>query len=328
MSEPYPTYQTKSAVLFIIFNRPDTTEKVFERIKATRPARLYVAADGPRDGRDEESVLCKQARDIATQINWDCELKTLFKEKNAGCKEAVSSAINWFFDNEEEGIILEDDCLPANSFFRFCDLLLDKYRFDTRIRHISGANFQHGIKRGNATYYFSNITHVWGWASWRRTWKDYDKELSRYNESDIREKLESLFNDSLIVDSWQHIFKELKAGNIDTWDYQMGFTNYFNNSLCIVPNINLISNIGFNDNATHTTKADNLSANIPLMEIDGDITHPLYFLPEKKADEFTLNYEFDIVERRRKQNLLRKRFKRWRKSVMQKYALLIINYFF
>ncbi len=310
-------YQTQSAVLFIIFNRPGTTARVFERIREARPSRLYVAADGARDDRPNEAVLCLQARDITTQVDWDCELKTLFKDKNAGCKEAVSSAITWFFDHEEEGIILEDDCLPANSFFRFCDTLLNKYRFDTRIRHISGANFQHGKKWGDASYYFSNITHVWGWAGWRRVWNDYDKELSRYNESDVRSQIENIFTDPLIVDSWQHIFKELKAGKIDTWDYQLGFTNYFNNGLCIIPNDNLISNIGFGDNATHTTKAHahNLSANIPLTEI-GEITHPLYFLPEKKADDFTLSYEFDIAAKRRKQNLLRRRFKRWLKSLI------------
>jgi len=317
MSPSTPYYQTQSAVLFIIFNRPDTTQQVFEQIKAARPARLYVAADGPRQNVQDDVTHCKQARDIATVIDWDCELKTLFKEKNAGCKEAVSSALTWFFDNEEEGIILEDDCLPANSFFRFCDVLLDKYRLDTRIRHISGANFQHGKKWGDATYYFSNITHVWGWASWRRVWKDYDKELSRYDENDVKEKLANIFTDPLIVESWHHIFKELKAGKIDTWDFQLGFTNYFNNSLCIVPNYNLVSNIGFSDNATHTTQANNLSANIPLTDIV-EIEHPLYFLAEKKADEFTFNHEFNIAERRRKHNLPRRRFKRWLKSLLTK----------
>ncbi len=318
MNEPIiPIYETRSAVLFIIFNRPDTTNRVFEKIKTAKPPRLYVAADGPRADRPDDIELCREARKIAAQIDWECEVKTLFREKNLGCKEAVSSAISWFFDNEEEGIILEDDCLPAVSFFLFCDTLLDKYRFDTRIRHIAGGNFQQGKKWGDASYYFSAITHVWGWAGWRRVWKDYDKELSRYKENDVQEKLANVFNDPLIVESWHHIFKELKADKIDTWDYQLGLTNCFNNGLCIIPNYNLVSNIGFGSDATHTTEASSIYANIAIIEID-EITHPIYFVPEKQADTYTLNDQFDVAERRRKQNLLRRRFKRWLRSIITK----------
>ena len=118
-------YDIKSAVLFIIFNRPDTTKKVFDQIKAGKPGRLYIAADGPRMNRPGEEVLCRQTREIINDVDWPCEVKTLFRQTNQGCKEAVSSAIAWFFENEEEGIILEDDCLPNNSFFRFCDTLLE-----------------------------------------------------------------------------------------------------------------------------------------------------------------------------------------------------------
>src|SRR6187402_998951 len=134
MSELPHLYQTKSAVLFIIFNRPDNTAHVFEQIRAARPPRLYIAADGPRQSRSNENSLCQQTRQIALQADWDCEVKTLFRDENAGCKEAVSAAITWFFDNEEEGIILEDDCLPANSFFKFCDELLEKYRDNSAVR--------------------------------------------------------------------------------------------------------------------------------------------------------------------------------------------------
>ena len=313
MNTLLPTYQVTSPILFILFNRPDVTERVFEQIKAVRPTRLYIAADGPRADRAEDIDLCNKTREVVAHIDWECEVKNLFRDENLGCKKAVSSAISWFFDNEEEGIILEDDCLPSISFFRFCDVLLEKYRFDTRIRHITGANFQHGKKWGDASYYFSSITHVWGWAGWRRVWNDYDTELSNYNVEEVKDKLELIFSGPLIAETWQHIFNELKAGKIDTWDYQLGFTNCFNNGLCIIPNYNLVSNIGFGDNATHTVRKDHLSANIPLTEID-EITHPLYFLPEKKADEISLTYEFDVVERLRKQNLLRRRFKRWLKS--------------
>lgn len=313
MSSARQNYQTKSPVLFIIFNRPNTTARVFEKIREAQPSRLYIAADGPRTNREGEAALCAQTREVAAKVDWDCDVKTLFKEKNVGCKEAEASAMTWFFDNEEEGIILEDDCLPANSFFRFCDVLLEKYRFDTRIRHITGNNFQRGKKWGNASYYFSKNTHGWGWAGWRRVWKDYDKDLKQYDEKDIKEKLTNVFDDSLVIESWYNIFKGLKAGEINTWDYQYGLINFFNNGLCITPNVNMVSNIGFGADATHTTESDHIFANIPVVEID-EITHPIYFLAEKQADAYTLNDQFNIAERRRKQNLLRRRFKRWLRS--------------
>jgi hypothetical protein len=170
----------------MIFRRPDFTSRVFEQIRNVRPARLYIAADGPRSGREGEQQLCIETRAIIEQIDWDCELKTLFREKNLGCKMAISSAIDWFFEQEEEGIILEDDCLPNQSFFRFCDTMLEKYRNDDRIRHISGCNLQHGKKWGTASYYFSNLTHAWGWANWRRVWKDYDRDLKLYDTKDVK----------------------------------------------------------------------------------------------------------------------------------------------
>lgn len=303
---------TKSAVLFIIFNRPDTTKSVFNQIRKARPPRLYIAADGPRDTRPNEAELCAQTRAIVNEVDWDCQVKTLFKDVNAGCKNGVSSAIDWFFSCEEEGIILEDDCLPADSFFGYCDILLEKYRLDTRIRHIGGCNLQAGKIWGDASYYFSNLTHVWGWASWRRVWNDYDKTLSRYDENIIGPVLSNIFEEPLIVDSWKQIFKDVKAGLIDTWDYQLALTNFFNNSLSIIPNVNLISNIGFGNNATHTTHANSPEANIPLSELH-NIIHPQYITPQKQADYATLSREFNVVSRKKDQTLRRK-FKRWIKA--------------
>ncbi|MFD0763440.1 nucleotide-diphospho-sugar transferase [Mucilaginibacter lutimaris] len=303
-------YQTQSAVLFIIFNRPDTTERVFARIREARPPRLYIAADGPRPQKPGEDALCRQTRTIAAKVDWPCEVKTLFRDVNLGCKEAVSSAVTWFFNNEEEGIVLEDDCLPNNDFFRFCDVMLERYRHDTRIRHIGGANLQQGNKRGEASYYYSNMTHVWGWAGWRRVWKDYDKELSPYHVTDVRAQLETIFDDSFAIDTWMEIFIKIKAGEIDTWDYQYGFLNFFNNSLSVIPNYNLISNIGFGENSTHTTDVGNPNANIPLQEF-GDITHPLYVLPQKQADYYTLSHDFNLDYRWRRHNKTKRKLKRW-----------------
>lgn len=302
-------YTTKSPVLFIVFNRPQTAFKVFEAIKKARPPRLYIAADGPRLNRENESVLCEEVRSVARLVDWQCEVKTLFRGDNLGCKDAVSSAINWFFDNEEEGIILEDDCLPANSFFRFCDVMLEKYRSDTRIRHVGGSNLQDGQIRGDASYYFSNLTHVWGWAGWKRVWKDYDKELKKYDYNDIKKQLEKIFADAFVVECWVQIFKEVKGGLINTWDYQLTFLNFFNNGLSIIPNYNLISNIGFGEGATHTFNTSDKVSAIPLFEID-QITHPLYILPEKVADHYTLSHEFPIAMMKRKHNKWTRRMKR------------------
>ena len=168
-----------SPILFLIFNRPETTKKVFSAIKEVQPPRLYIAADGPRSEQPDEADHCELARTIATKVDWDCEVKTLFRDQNLGIRIAVSQAIDWFFEQEPEGIILEDDCLPDQSFFWFCKELLEKYRNDTRIMHIGGTNFQFGKNRTNYSYYFSRYAHIWGWASWRRAWEYYDEKLKK-----------------------------------------------------------------------------------------------------------------------------------------------------
>lgn len=308
-------YVTKSAVLLVIFNRPEEAAAVFEKIKEARPSRLYIAADGPRANKPGEDELCRRTREVATKVDWDCEVKTLFKESNVGSRLGVSSAINWFFENEEEGIILEDDCLPADSFFWFCDEMLEKYRHDTRIRSISGSNYQKGQRWGDASYYYSNLIHVWGWATWRRVWVECDITLNSYDEQDVKAKLSNIFTDQMIIDIWHDLFVRTKAGLIDAWDYQLGFSTFFNNGLSVIPNYNLVTNIGFGANATNTYNVDSEFSKMALEHI-GEMKHPLYILPEKAADLYTLNKEFYIAEKKR-QNLPRKRFKRWLKGLFK-----------
>ncbi|MET3112749.1 hypothetical protein AAKU52_000467 [Pedobacter sp. CG_S7] len=303
-------YQAKSPLLFLIFNRPDTTLQVFNQIKVVKPPKLYIAADGPRSDKTEEQALCEKTRSIINDIDWDCEVKTLFRKNNLGCKEAISTAIDWFFEVEQEGVILEDDCLPSIDFFRYCDVLLEKYRFDTRIRHISGCNLQLGKQWGNASYYFTNQSHVWGWATWKRVWKDYDKTLSEFSQEEANACLDNIFDDTFLAEEWQRIFKETKAGIIDTWDYQLTLINYFNNSLSINPNVNLISNIGFRADGTHTTNKNSPYANLALENL-GELRHPKFFVPEKTADYAVFKHEFSLAEKWRKQNLLRRRIKRF-----------------
>jgi hypothetical protein len=325
MSTDKAPYHTKSPVLFVIFNRPDTTARVFEQIKAAQPPRLYITADAPRSGKQGEAERCAEAKAIVSNIDWDCEVKTLYRDENLGCRAAVSSAITWFFDNEEEGIVLEDDCLPAHSFFKFCDELLDKYRNDTRIRHITGCNLQQGAKWGDASYYFSNRTHVWGWASWKRVWKDYEGALEKFDNCQVKEYIQNIYADPLVADTWVNIFSDLKAGKINSWAYQLDFANLINNGLAIIPNENLISNIGFGADATNTSDIENVYSNVPISEIE-QITDPVFILPEKQADLNLLIPEFKIEERRRKQNLLRRRVKCWVKSLFVNSQALTIKH--
>ena len=309
-----PAYHVKSPILFIVFNRPDTTDQVFNQIRNAQPRRLYIAADGPRKNKKEESLVCEEVRNIATKVDWPCEVKTLFRDENLGCRDAVSSAISWFFDQEESGIVLEDDCLPSNSFFAFCDEMLERYKHDTRVRHITGCNLQYGKVWGDASYYFSNLTIVWGWASWRRVWQEYDKTLQQYSYEEAVVRLENIFTNQHVLNAWGDIFKKTKSGEINTWDYQLTFTNFFNNGLSIIPNQNLISNIGFGTGATHTESSESKYANVPLGVLE-NITHPLYVLPQKQADYLVLEYEFKLKDIYRKHNKLSRRFKRWLRSL-------------
>lgn len=300
-------YQVVSPILFLGFNRPETARKVFEAISNVKPRKLYIALDGPRKGNLEDIRKSKLVKEIFYSINWDCEIKTLYRDENLGCKYAVSSAINWFFECEEEGIILEDDCLPGDDFFVFCDELLEKYRHDTRIMHIGGTNFHVNKQCANDSYYFSNLCNVWGWASWRNTWKNYDVELSKYANIDAFEKFNIIFNNKIIAESWVHILKKLLSNGINTWDYQWTITIMLNNGLTIMPNENLIKNIGFGIDATHTVDVNSKIPNNELGTI-GTIVHPSIILPEKKLDIITLKREFRYNKMKKKKMLNKLKF--------------------
>jgi hypothetical protein len=240
----------KPAVLFLIFNRPDCTAAVFEEIRRFKPSKLYVAADGPRS--EKESPVCVAVRKLV-EIDWECEVSTLYRETNLGCKKAVSSAITWFFEHEEEGIILEDDCLPDPSFFNFCSEMLEKYRNVDEVAHIGGANFQDGKTYGDGSYYFSRLTHVWGWAGWRRIWNNYDpdiRDFPGFKPSDFK-KIPSFAKFYRI---WMENLNKVYFNKIDTWDYQYAYLNIKSNKISIIPNQNLIKNIGFGPGATNTTQ--------------------------------------------------------------------------
>ena len=284
--------QLNTPVLFLIFNRPDTTKRVFESIREAKPARLYIAADGFRESKIGEQGLCIQTREIVKTIDWQCEVKTLFRDKNLGCKVAVSSAINWFFENEESGIILEDDCLPNQSFFMFCETLLNYYRDDESVMHIGGANFQGGRKRGEGSYYFSKYNHIWGWATWRSAWQKYDVTMKDYSPEKTTQLLQSIFDTKREIGYWEKVFSDVYSSKINTWDYQWTYAVWKHQGIAVLPNINLVSNIGFDTDATHTDSKDIMSVgNIPVSEMY-EIIHPTVKIVNKEADNFALNNVF------------------------------------
>lgn len=281
-------------VLFLIFRRPDTTARVFEAIRAAKPTRLFVSADGPRGGRPEEAERCRMARELATAVDWDCELRTNFRPDNVGCKLAVSGGIRWFFDHVDEGIILEDDCLPSQSFFWFCQDLLHRYRDDERVMQISGANFQFGRTYGDGSYYFSKLNDVWGWATWRRAWAHCDLTMASFPAFKGAGEISNYLDEREMADWLMSYFEEAFAGPSNVWSSQWSYAMCVHNGLTIVPNVNLVANIGFGrPDAAHGSGATwAVYANVPTQEVE-DLVHPPFVLPSKAADAF----RFQIIRR-------------------------------
>jgi hypothetical protein len=286
-------------ILFLIFSRPDTTERVFEQIREIKPTRLYVAADGAREGRIDEARRCAETRAIIERIDWKCDLKTLFRDKNLGCKIAVSEAITWFFEQEEYGVILEDDCLPDLSFFPFCEELLIRYKDDERIGHIGGVCFFPNLVSGGLSYDFCSFAHIWGWASWRRVWKNYDVNFSYWNErgkdrgSLFKSVREKIYFSSFIPDVIHN------RNRINTWDTQYFFMLRTQHQLSIYPAVNLVTNIGLNDiNATHTASKRNQRSYVMSASIQCPLKqHPVYILSNKEIDDTTIRKKFFSYKR-------------------------------
>ncbi|KKP68378.1 MAG: hypothetical protein UR66_C0006G0079 [Candidatus Moranbacteria bacterium GW2011_GWE1_35_17] len=278
----------KKPVLFLTFNRLDTTQRVFEEIKKAKPPRLYLASDGAREDKEGEKEIVQKTRDfILNNINWDCEVETLFRDKNLGCGRAVSEAITWFFENEKDGIILEDDCLPHPSFFNFCEELLDYYKDNKKVWHISGDQFMPNYSNG-ASYYFAKIMHCWGWAGWADRWKEYQFDLKKYDKTNVNR----FSDDKNVREYWKAVLERVKGGEVNTWDYQWTFKIIEKNGLCINPSKNLVSNIGII--GTHYSDASiDPNLNMPIFEID-KIIHPEKIEVDIGAVDYIFKYHFNI----------------------------------
>jgi len=234
--------QLQTAVLFLVFNRPDTTRQVFEAIRQAKPSRLYVAADGPRQGREGEAECIEKVRQIATAVDWPCEVKTLFRVSNLGCKIAISSAIDWFFKNEEQGIILEDDCLPNHDFFLFCEEMLARYRLDSSIGMVAGFNPQ-GPGLASNEYFASKNSSIWGWASWRDRWTNYDVDMAEWRLPETKKQIRKELTLKTYL-YYKRCFDLVEKNSLNTWDYQWAFCLIYKKYNTIKPFANLIKNIG------------------------------------------------------------------------------------
>jgi len=263
-----------------------------EQIREAAPAELFVGADGPRADHPEDARHCKQAREVATRVDWNCKVHTLFRDENLGCKRAVSSAITWFFEHVEAGVILEDDCVPHPTFFPFCAQLLDRYKHDERIMTISGNNFQPSAREYEASYYFSAYMHCWGWATWRRAWKHYDGEIPAWEKLRNTIWLKRWLGGEAERKYWTDIFDGVYQGESDSWAYPFTFACWREHGLNALPSVNLVSNIGFGKNSTHTRNSENEVAHMPTEPISFPLEHPNTVVRNYEADQFTSKHHF------------------------------------
>jgi len=236
-------------ILLIAFNRPDEAKRVFEQIRLSRPIKLYIACDGPRPQKAGELERVEKVRQLANEVDWPCEVRTRFLNENLGCGRAVSSAIEWFLKDAGEGIILEDDCLPTPAFFRFCSIMLDRYRNDERVGVIAGSNMAPLVEL-ESSYGFSTILSCWGWATWKRTWNKYTLQPKPIEVGE--RAVEGLHKNT--VEFLRDTSLKISNGAIHTWDYQLMIQLLRTSQLVVVPRENLVLNIGFNGSGAHYTK--------------------------------------------------------------------------
>ena len=276
-------------ILLLIWKRPSHTSRVINSIRQICPKKIYISSDGPIKNDRENKRLVELVREIVLkEINWDCEIFTNFSNINKGCKIAVTEGINWFFRNEQEGIIIEDDCLPSKDFFYYCQSLLEKYRYDERIWSICGNGYQNDLSKNKESYFFSKYADVWGWATWRRCWKFYDPDIKSWGGERKVPLLKDLFENVREFKYWKKIFDNLyykKQPN--TWDYQWQYLCFFNAGMSCMPHTNLVENFGFGEEATHTFQ-DPLRFNNKLKKVgrlNFPLNHPTEISISKECDD-------------------------------------------
>lgn len=274
------------SVALIIFNRPRQTEKIIKIIKKAKPKNFFLIADGPRENNTDDLNKCKQSLNIVkSNIDWDCNLNENISKKNLGCKLRVSSGLDWVFQHTDRCIILEDDTLPNLSFFIFCEELLNLYKNNNNVGIISGNNFLFNKIKIEDSYYFSKYVHIWGWATWRRVWLKYNVNADSWPYFKRSNQLNKILKNKNEIIKWNKNFQDVYDGKIDTWDYQLTLMCWKEKLLSIMPNKNLVSNIGFGSDATHT-KSKNFLSNLENFRLNFPLKHPSKIEMNVKADEF------------------------------------------
>jgi hypothetical protein len=277
----------QTPIAFIIFNRPDLTAQVFQEIAKARPPKLFVIADGPRPHELGERDKCAAARAVVEGVDWDCEVVKNYSEVNLGCGVRVATGLEWVFEQTEEAIILEDDCVPHPTFFRFCEELLARYRDDERVMQISGGKLRSGLKWGPYNYFFSRHSNVWGWATWRRAWQLYDIRVKSWPQVRDTRWLEEIVRDPEVARFLGDQFEIANQSETRwcTWDYQWTFACWRQQGLCVHPNAELITNVGCREDGTHMRWGENKFAHIPLEEMAFPLQHPPHVIPHEEADD-------------------------------------------
>lgn len=285
---------TAAPVLFLNFNRPEHTRRAFEQIRRAQPARLYVHIDGPRSSRAADRQLCDEVAHTFSSVDWPCQLNILQQNENLGCRRAVSTALAWFFSYEVEGIILEDDIIPSSTFFSYCEELLERYREDPRVFMISGCNMVGAGRGSEVSYLFSQYMFIWGWATWRRSWERYDVDMAAWRNGVAPKMLKTRFRDKLSQwYYWQNIFTKTCSGIIDTWDYQWLLSGWLSEAVGIFPTTNLVENIGFGGDATHTIgKAPDHIAAARAKELRFPLVHPVTVATDVETEVYIERREY------------------------------------
>ena len=278
----------KTPVLLIGFNRPDNMGKVFEQIRKSQPEVLYIAVDGARDNKPGETDRCKECQSFAQKVDWPCDVHTLFRDKNVGCALGVSGAISWAFESTERLIILEDDCVPQESFFAFCDEMLEKYNGDTRIWQVCGRSYHPGSRFfEKSDYVFSRYAHIWGWATWKRCWEHFDLKMNDFPDFIANGGAMNVYQSKRLGKKsnkgYSKVYKNIDYISSHTWDYQWSYTKLKNAALGIVPCQNLIRNIG-GDSGAHAT--GQYKETLTIGQVPDNIRHPRFVLPDREYDDY------------------------------------------
>ncbi len=280
----------KNPIVFLIFNRPELTAKVFEAIRQVQPPLLFVVADGPRPDRANEASKCQQTRAVLNGVDWNCQVLTNYSEVNLGCAKRVSSGLNWVFEQVESAIILEDDCFPHPTFFRYCEELLEYYQHEERVMSIAGTNFQFGQKKTQYSYYYSGFHDCWGWATWRRAWQYFDFEMKLWPQLRDQGFLAQKLPHKRAVQYWTEEFQDTYDGRINSWFYRWLLSCWVQQGLGIRPQVNLVSNLGFSvtDSSNTLVEASKVPyASMQIKEISFPLQHPPEIQQDYQADKIT-----------------------------------------